>query len=87
VDDAQSIKRLLSKYERKPYTLAQNIVEHYYKKGATTYIAEIDAFYLELNSHLSADSSTLNKEVAGLLQPIIGPSNAHRDHRLNKIHR
>ena len=86
-DDAQSVKRLLTKYERKPYTLAQNIVEYYYKMGAATYLAEIDAFYSELHSHLSADSSTLNKEVTGLLQPNIGPSDAHRNHRLKKIHR
>jgi hypothetical protein len=87
LDDAQSLKRLLTKYERKPYTLACDVVEHYYKKDAAIYTTRIDVFYSELQETLTAELSTLNVEVVGLLEPIIGPSNTHREHRRMAIYR
>lgn len=87
LDEGQSLRRLLTRYEHKPLSLACGVAKHYYKKNAATYATNINDFYSGLQGYLNTEPDTLNNEVAFLLASIIGPSDEHRCHRQKGIRR
>lgn len=78
LDDGEQLNTLFTKDENTPSELARALVMYYDND-------DVEEFYSELRAHLAAEPSTLIAEVAWFLKPIVGPSQADRDHKHDRI--